>query len=128
MHWFRINFSLLVLLLAFTTATYGQVTFEGKRPPAELHLLDSHTIEISNQHRSNAKVKFSFRGVNFTKVIQKRVIWEIDLDDNYFVKYMSVSDEKSYHATRHLFSWNNTNGHGHEHEVCFDLGFSGTTW
>ena len=125
------RFSLIVLLLASTTAAInGEVTFEGKHPPADVHFApDSHTIEVSNTHRANAKVRLSFHGVNFTKVIQKNShFWHIDLNDSYFVNYVSTSDEKSYHATRHFFTWNNTNGHGHEHEVCFDLSFNRATW
>ena len=124
------RFSLIILLLALTTAINGEVTFQGKKPPADVHFdSDSHTVEISNTHRPNAKVIFSSRGVNFTKVVEKHSnLWHIDLNDSYFVSYMSASDEKSYHATRHFFTWNNTNGHGHVHEVCFDLSFNGATW
>lgn len=121
----------LFFLFVFVNLSFCSVINENKLNITGFRILeDEKTVELTNPHRTNGKLKFTFEGGNITKVEHTPLLWSFLMsgDANNRVDIHQMGPKNSKITTAYEVRWSHVHENISDPEICFEVSFNNASW
>lgn len=125
------NFYGILFPFVFLNLSFCAVLNENQLNTTEFRILeDKKTVELTNPHRTNGKLRFLFEGGNITQVEQTPLRWRFLMsgDANNCVDIHKIGPVNSKITTEYDVRWSHIHENISDPEICFEMGSNNASW